>query len=118
MKLILEKKMLKIDLVWWEKLLSCHGSLEIPLCNIETVSENLPQYSWKTIRCPGTGFPWVISAGTFYAKREKWDKEFLYCTRGKKFLVIDLKNESYRRVVLGVENPAHWIREIKKCLPV
>ena len=118
MRLILEKNVLKINLGCWEKLLACHGSFEIPLYHIETVSENLPQYTWKTIRCPGTVLPWVISAGTFYTKRKQWDKEFFYWTRGKKFLVIELKNESFKRVVLGVEKPGFWIQEIKRLLPV
>src|SRR5208283_3820902 len=100
MEIRIEQGKLKIVLRWWEKILACHGSLDVPLGHIETLSTKLPQYSWKTLRCPGTAFPCVISAGTFYTKRDKWDKEFIFWTKGKKILVIDLKNESYRRLVL------------------
>ena len=116
MKICIVNDRLKVILRWWEKFLACRGSLEVSLSNIEAVSTNLPRYNWMTIRCPGSAFPWVISAGTFYTKREKWDKEFIYWTRGYKFLVIDIKNESYRRLILGVENPDFLICEINKHL--
>jgi hypothetical protein len=66
------------------------------------------------LRCPGTCVPWVICAGTYYGKgrKEFWDR-----TRKGTAIQIDLKNESYTRLVVDVEHPEEIVRELTNAAP-
>lgn len=104
---------LEIHLEAKEKLLSFRGSLTIPLKQISLVHTKTPQVSWKEIKAPGSFFPGIIKAGTYYTRR---GKEFWYFTRGKSFLTIELKKGSYKRIVLGVKENLRWADTITSAL--
>ena len=90
-----------IRLTALEKILSMHGSLEMMTSDVAGVGTDAPPSTWKEIRAPGTFLPWVVKAGTYYTAR---GKEFWCLFRGKTPLRIELKNNSYKRVILGVED--------------
>lgn len=60
---------------------------------------------------PGTYFPGLIKAGTYYTRN---GKEFWYVIRGKNYLTIELENESYKRIVLGLDENQEWVGKINK----
>ena len=111
MKLSISKNKLKINFKLKEKILSLKGIIEIPLKNIKKVHTEPPKLG-LAMRV-GTHFPGLIRAGTFYTRR---GKEFWYFTRGKKFLVIELKNDAYKRIILGLEKNRFWKKEIDEKL--
>lgn len=100
MKLSLSADFLKIDLDLVEKILSIHGSFKIKTSDITSIHHNMPKQTWKEIRLPGTFLPGVIKAGTYYSGR---GKEYWYFTINKTPLCIELSNNSYKRLVLGVD---------------
>ena len=113
MNIDIKEDFLLIGLRWWEKILSVHGSLKIPLSHIASAHTNQPVPTWKEVKCPGTQLPGVIKAGTYYSKR---GKEFWYVTRAKGILCIELREERFARLVLGTEDSSFWSDKISQRL--
>ena len=106
MKLNLKGDTLQIELGWHLKLMAFHFSaLEIPLSHIERVSTELRKTHWKEIRAPGTYIPCLLKAGTY---RRKGRKDFWCVTRGQPVLRLDLKDEHFDSLTLGLEDKDHW----------
>lgn len=87
------------DKVWAFK-----SSLEIPLVHITGVRMD-PEITsdwFHGLRLPGTNLPGVITAGTYYqdGKRVFWDVH-----HPQRAIVIDLRDESYDRLVVEVADP-------------
>jgi hypothetical protein len=63
------------------------------------------------MRAPGTHVPGLIIAGTYRAQGKKvfWD----VCNK-RKAIVIDLKNSSYDRLVVEVDDPQETVNRIRK----
>jgi hypothetical protein len=92
-----------IELSFWEKVLSLHGNFQIPKNNITSITEGKPNSSWLDLKIPGTFFPGLIKAGTFYTRR---GKEFWHVTNTHRFVyTIKLQDMSYKRIVVGTEKP-------------
>lgn len=112
MRLELTQDSLEVRLRGWEKALAVRFSdLTIPLDDIVSVRTVPPEFSWKDLKIPGTGLPFVIRAGSYYAQRPgdaHWVWEFWYWTAGKEFLTIETESSRYTRVVLGVVDSAYW----------
>jgi hypothetical protein len=104
-------KNFKIEFTPSEKILSIHGSIDIPISHITKVSGELLDPTWKEIRMPGTSLPGVIKAGTYMTDR---GAEFWYVTRNKKILRIELRDNFYKRVVLGLDDNSFWLDELAK----
>lgn len=64
-----------------------------------------PQCRRKELRAPGSFFPGVIKAGTYYNDQ---GKEFWYVTQDRDYLTLELKDESYQRIVLTIDNNDSW----------
>ena len=110
MKLSKNHVSLKVELSIAEKIVSLRGSLEIPLKNIREARAKRPETCWwRDIRMPGTYFPGLIKAGTYYTRN---GKEFWFVVKGKDYLTIELENESYKRIVLGVDENEEWAEKI------
>lgn len=90
-----------IRLTALEKILSVRGSFGMMTADVVGVGTDVPPTTWKEIRAPGTFLPGVVKAGTYYTAR---GKEFWCLFRGKTPLRIELKNNSYKRVILGTED--------------
>ena len=104
---------LRIDWEWFEQLLafSFDKAFEIPLTHIERITTDEPASSWTEIRAPGTYFPGMIKAGTYYTNR---GKEFWYVTRSRDYLVLDLKDEPFKRIILTLEHNELWQERINE----
>ena len=118
MKLSIQNNKLKIELSLFEKILSVKPSdIEIDFRDIVNVSTEKPKFTWKMIRCPGTGLPGVLMAGNFYIRENgKWSKEFWYWRFKDNALVLKLKrseNNKYDRIVLSIEHNEHWKEVVK-----
>ena len=109
MKISITKDSLKINFSTTKKILSMKGSFKIPLNHIQSITTELPKPTWKEIKAPGTFVPGLIKAGTYYTDT---GKQFWYVTKGKGILNLELKNESYKRIVLGLDNNIHWAKKI------
>ncbi len=108
----LDKGQLIIILEWYEKIWAFKfDDFIIPLTNITNVSTTRPKTSWKELRAPGTFVPYLIKAGTYYSQE---GKKFWYATQDSNYLVIDLKNESYKQIIITFKNGEneYWYEQI------
>ncbi len=95
-----------MDKVWALK-----SRLSIPLQHITgiRVDGEIVQGWWHGLKVPGTSIPHVITAGTFYqdGKRVFWDIH-----HPEEAVVITLDHETYDELVIEVEDPASFVREV------
>ena len=107
MNLTITNENLQIKLTFLEQFFAFRlkKNLEIPLAHIKQVTTAKPQSSWKDLRSPGTFLPGVIRAGTYYTER---GKEFWYVTKDRNYLVIELKDEPYQRIILNADDNEFW----------
>lgn len=110
MNLQVEGDRLKINLTFLEKLLAVqfNYAFEIPLTHIERVSTEKPS-SRLQYRMPGTKILGLLTAGTYYSDR---GREFWYVTSDRHYLVLDLKDEFYQRVVLSLDKNEIWAERL------
>ena len=111
MRLSIVKNNLCIGFSLSKKILAVKGSFKIPLKNIKSVTTEKPKPTWKEVKAPGTLIPGLIKAGTYYTDT---GKQFWYVTKGKGILNLELKNESYKRIVLGLDNNVKWAKKISE----
>jgi len=94
------------------KLWTLKSELQIPLSHIKQARINNGEISrpkgWRTL---GIYIPGIITAGVYRSHGEKvfWD----VVNKGKT-IVIDLQNDSYKQIVIEVENPEASIEQINK----
>jgi hypothetical protein len=97
-----------------DKLWTFTSRLEIPLAHVTGVAAD-PEVvrGWKGWRGPGAHLPGVIVAGTFHldGKRVFWDVH-----DAANAVVIDLTDERYARLVIGVDDPADTVAAIRAAL--
>lgn len=110
MKLEISGGKLKIDLGDLEKVLAIKGGFEIPLEHILKAGTEALRTGWRETRAPGVHLPGVTKAGTYYTPR---GREFWYVTE-KGVLVLELENESFKRIVLSMDNNKEWAERIKE----
>ncbi|MEM7725469.1 MAG: PH domain-containing protein [Cyanobacteria bacterium P01_A01_bin.45] len=111
MKLSIANENLKIEFSFLEQLLAArlHKFWEIPFSHIEQVTTNKPQTHWRDLRSPGSSIPGLIRAGTYYTNR---GKEFWYVTKKQNYLVIELKDEPYKRIILTIDENSGWKQQL------
>lgn len=99
-RLELTDRDLIVHLSFWEMLAAFHRSVRVPLTKVRGATED-NGYSGADmgLRLPGTYLPGVIAAGTYY---NNGDKQFVYVTRKSHPVVIELADERFVRIVLGV----------------
>jgi hypothetical protein len=49
--------------------------------------------------------PGVIKTGTYYTDQ---GKEFWYVTQDRNYLILELKDEPYKRIILTLNNNESW----------
>lgn len=94
---------IQFDVKGLHKLWALKSRLEIPRTNIRgTRRDAAVVRGWKGWRVPGTYVPGLITAGTFYldGKRIFWD-----VSDPDKAVVVELEDEKYHQLVIGVEDP-------------
>src|SRR3712207_6687387 len=98
-----------------DQLWALKSGLEIPLSHVvgAEVSAQEVQRWWQGLRTGGTHMPGVITAGTFYQEGERvfWDVH-----DPQKTVVIQLRDERYARLVIGIEDPPATVAAIQEAL--
>lgn len=96
----LTKNELIVHLKLWEAIAALQKSIRIPLKNIRGATDDDgflgPALGFRS---PGTNFPGLISAGIY---RKHGDRQFVFWTRGTHPVVIELADEKWDRIILGV----------------
>lgn len=109
-EIIFENQNLVLTVKGLHKLWALKSGLKIPFSHVKQARLNNGELSrpkgWKS---SGTYIPGIISAGTFRARGEKvfWD-----VVHKAKTIIIDLENDSYRQIVVEVENPEKEVNRI------
>ncbi|WEV47450.1 hypothetical protein OZX62_04065 [Bifidobacterium sp. ESL0690] len=100
----IEGKTLKVVPNGLNKLWSLKGNLEIPLAHVAgaTLDPGFNMSGRRALRDPGLSIPGK-NAGTF--KFPDGDVEFWNIAQPEQPLVIQLRNEKFNRLVLGVADP-------------
>lgn len=95
--------------------LTCKNKLNIPLKHIVSVAPYKGEYNscFKGIRRPGINIPGMVTAGTFYQAGQKifWDVK-----NSDKSIIIALKDNSFTRIIIEVDNPEESIKSIQNSL--
>ncbi len=94
------------------KLWTLKSELIIPIEQIEGARINPEEAAYpKGWRSPGTYIPGLITAGTYRAKGNKvfWD----VCNK-EKTIIIDLKKNDYKSIVIEVNDPQNAVNQISK----
>jgi hypothetical protein len=97
-------------LSWKEKLASFSGSKSIPLSHITSVETDYSRTP-NGIRLPGSYIPYLVAAGTYYTRK---GREFWCVIKRKNILRIELNNEFYARLVLGIDDNLTWKEKLEK----
>ena len=93
------------------KIFSLRSELTVNIKNVVSVKATLGAMKMpKGLRAPGTAIPGIFYAGTFY---DGGDKVFWDVRHADKAIVIELKNEDFKRLVVEVENPAEAVALIQ-----
>lgn len=85
------------------KLWAFKSQLIIPAEHIiNAVPYNKEQHSFFGLRMPGTNLPGIITAGSYMV-----DDGTIFCdiVHHSKTIVVDLKDEYYKRLVIEVDDP-------------
>ena len=85
------------------RLWALSSGVEVPITAVVDVGVSERTELVRGQRWPGTHLPGVLTAGTF---RTRGEKALWMVGRNEKVLVIELTDEKYRHLVLGVEDPA------------
>jgi hypothetical protein len=95
-----------------DRLWAMKGEIRVPLNHIVNMrEESSPSIGWREgWKLMGTSFPNRFRAGTFY---QNGGKVFWDARHGEKVLVVDLKDEGYKKLIVQVDSPLSAIRMIK-----
>jgi hypothetical protein len=100
---------LRVDVVGLDKVLALKSSIEIPLNHV-LAAELAPDAArgYHGLRLPGTYFPGVITAGSFF--NGQW--LFFDVHDASKAVKIDLDHEHYAALIVEVPDPAATVTAI------
>ncbi|WP_462220191.1 hypothetical protein [Ferruginibacter sp.] len=98
------------EVMGMHKLWAFKSQLTIPADNITNVHQDFESIKgWKGWRMPGASIPSIITAGTFIKDGNKifWDVADM-----KNCVIVDLKDEEYKQLIIEVDNPAEAIKTL------
>lgn len=102
-RLELTENELVVHMSKWEAIAALHPSIRVPLSNVRGATDDPGFRSGSLgLRMPGTAVPGLIYAGTFI---KGGDRQFAFMTRKTQPVVIELANEQFARIILGVADP-------------
>jgi hypothetical protein len=90
---------LKIELSGAEKFAALSGSLSFPMNHVKSVAVDDAVVDHLGLRAPGVHVPGVFAAGTYY---HDGDRQFVFWHEGEIAVAIDLIDEKYDKVIVGV----------------
>lgn len=95
-----------------DKIWAFKSRLSVPLGHITAarIDSEVTKKRWHGLRFPGTNIPGIVTAGTFYSqgRRVFWDVH-----RAENVAVISLKDEKYDEIIIQVEDPDLFVKEIQ-----
>lgn len=83
----------------------------VPVSSIRGATADRGIISNLGIRSPGTGLPFLISAGTFYSKG---DRQFVHWKAGQQVVVIELDHPYWTRLIIGCSDAVELERIINR----
>ena len=87
------------------KVLAFKSELRIPNSHIvKAYCDENEINEWKGIRALGTYIPSLIKAGTFYQDKDS-ATIFMDIANVKNAIIVDLKDEEYKKLIIEVSNP-------------
>lgn len=91
-----------IHLHWWEKLSALSGDVRVPLGEVRGATED-DGFAGRALglRLPGIHIPFVLAAGTFV---KQGDRQLVLTQRTLRTIVIELSNNRWARLVIGVDD--------------
>lgn len=91
-----------VHLAGWEKLAALSGDIRVPLGQVRGATED-DGFGGRALglRMPGTHIPFVLAAGTFI---KHGDRQFVCTRRSLQTIVIELANNEWTRLVVGVRD--------------
>jgi hypothetical protein len=105
---------LEVKLNWLERLASLRWGVSVPLSQIKGATVDRGAVPAQLgIRAPGTGFPGMIAAGTFF---KRLDKQFVYWGVGESVVVVELEGHKFRRLILGTKHPVELEQRINRAI--
>jgi hypothetical protein len=106
---------LMLEVLGTDKLWALKSRLTIPLKHISDarVDTEIAKAWYHGLKAPGTSIPHVITAGTFYrdGARTFWDIH-----HPDKAVVISLTDDAYNELVIEVEAPDLFVRQLLNAL--
>lgn len=96
----------------FHKLWALKSQLTIPVENIVEAYPNQQRLDFLPgLRMPGTHFPGLITAGTYILK-----DGIIFCdvVNHQNSIVVELRDQYYKMLVIEVENPSEAIRLLAK----
>ena len=107
---------LLISMLGADKFWALKSEIIIPLGDIINVSVEPAKFSkswWQVLKAPGTCWPGLITAGTYYYDHKK---VFWNVRRAKQVLVIRLEHEDYNEIVLEMPDPEVSADELRQAI--
>lgn len=109
-KIEISEQDLVITLSPAERVWALRWEIRVPLASIASAKIEPQAIPWSLgVRAPGTFFPWLIAAGTYWKRR---NKQFAYWTKGQVPVVIELSNAKFNSLILGSDQPEELIARI------
>lgn len=87
--------------------------VDVPVTAIVDVGVSERKGLVKGFRAPGTHLPGVMTAGTF---RSRGEKDLWMVGRAKEVLVIELHGETYRHLIVQVEDPHAAVEALRAAI--
>ena len=99
----------------WDKLWAVRSQLEIPLAHVTGVrlDPDAARGWWHGLKLVGTNIPGILAAGTFY---QSDGAVFFDVHDPERSIVFDLDHESYKRLVIEVEDTEGTLGLVKNAL--
>jgi len=100
---------LRVQLQGMHKIWALKNTISVPMAHVVRAAPDTSTDSPHGVRSPGTHIPGVITAGTWHHNGEKvfWDVQ-----DPAQAVVIELRDESFARLVLQVAEPAATVELI------
>jgi hypothetical protein len=90
---------LNVELTGAEKFATFSGNLSFPMSHVKSVAVDEAAADHLGLRAPGVHLPGVFAAGTYY---HDGDRQFVYWHEDDIAVVINLSDEKYDRLIVGV----------------
>jgi hypothetical protein len=103
-----------VNVLGWHRVWALKRRIEIPLEHVESVSSAAGlSLRPSGLRFPGSYFPGVISAGSYYAKDgwSFWDVRHI-----DRAIVLTVRDEHYKRLVVEVERSEETIEQVRRAI--